>query len=104
MLASLRERVTWRVRNGLSEAAALEALTLAAARILGVSDRVGSLEPGKDADLVAFGGSPFDLKAGVLWVMVNGELVADPSRGASPIERPREKINQRRSLAPRGDY
>jgi len=104
LLASLRERVTWRVRNGLSEAAALEALTLAAARILGVSDRVGSLEPGKDADLVAFGGSPFDLKAGVLWVMVNGELVADPSRGASPIERPREKINQRRSLAPRGDY
>ena len=104
LLASLRERVTWRVRNGLSEAAALEALTLAAARILGVSDRVGSLEPGKDADLVAFSGSPFDLKAGVLWVMVNGELVADPARGASPIERPREKINQRRSLAPRGDY
>ena len=104
LLASLRERVTWRVRNGLSEAAALEALTLAAARILGVSDRVGSLEPGKDADLVAFGGSPFDLKAGVLWVMVNGELVADPARGASPIERPREKINQRRSLAPQGDY
>ncbi len=103
-LVSLRERVTWRVRNGLSEAAALEALTLAAARILGVSDRVGSLEPGKDADLVAFGGSPFDLKAGVLWVMVNGELVADPARGAPPIERPREKINQRRSLAPQGDY
>ena len=103
-LVSLRERVTWRVRNGLSEAAALEALTLAAARILGVSDRVGSLEPGKDADLVAFGGSPFDLKAGVLWVMVNGELVADPARGAPPIERPREKINKRRPLAPRGDY
>ena len=103
-LGSLRERVTWRVRRGLSEDAALEAMTLGAARILGVSERVGSLEPGKDADLVAFGGSPFDLKTSVLWVMVNGELVANPDRGAPAIERPREKINKRRSLAPLGDY
>lgn len=103
-LADIRERVTWRVRGGLAEKAALEALTLGAARLLGVSDRVGSIEPGKDADLVAFSGSPFDLKARVLWVMVNGELVADPARGAPPIERPRERINKRRSLAPRGDF
>ena len=100
----LRERVTWCVRRGLDEAAALEALTLGAARLLGVSTRVGSLQPGKDADLVAFAGSPFDLKAGVLWVMVNGELVADPFKGAPAIERPRARVNKRRSLAPQGDF
>jgi cytosine/adenosine deaminase-related metal-dependent hydrolase len=72
--------------------------------MLGVSNRIGSIEPGKDADLVAFGGSPFDTRSAVLWVMVDGKLVADPSQGEKPVERPRAKINKRRSLVPQGDF
>ncbi len=104
-VAGLRDRVTWCVRRGLPESAALEALTLGAARMLGVSKRVGSIEPGKDADLVAFGGSsPFDVRSAVLWVMVDGKIVADPFQGEKPVERPRAKINKRRSLVPQGDF
>ena len=47
------------VRYGMSEEGALEALTLAGARALGLDDRVGSLEIGKDADLVVLSGEPF---------------------------------------------
>ena len=46
--------------NGLGPERALEAVTLGAARILGVDDRVGSIEVGKDADLVLFDGDPFE--------------------------------------------
>jgi imidazolonepropionase-like amidohydrolase len=62
------------MRVGLPESAALEAVTLATARILGVDGRVGSIEPGKDADLVALGGEPLDATAPVLWVMAGGAM------------------------------
>lgn len=63
------------VANGLPRMAALEALTIQAARILGVADRVGSLEPGKDADLVLFDGDPFAYTTHVCGVIIEGELV-----------------------------
>jgi len=72
----LRSRVALSLRFGLREEEALEALTLGAARILGVDDRVGSIEPGKDADLVAFSGEPLDITARVLWVMSEGHPTA----------------------------
>jgi imidazolonepropionase-like amidohydrolase len=62
------------IAAGLDRSEALEALTLHAARILGVADRVGSLVPGKDADLVVFDGDPFSPKTRILAVMVNGSL------------------------------
>ncbi len=46
------------VREGLPYEAALEAVTLGPARICGIDDRVGSITPGKDADLVLFPGDP----------------------------------------------
>ena len=46
--------------NGMGRDRALEAATIGAARILGIADRVGSLEPGKDADLALFDGDPFE--------------------------------------------
>ena len=70
----LRTRVAFMIRFGLSEADALSAVTLTAARILRVEDRIGSIEPGKDADLVAFSGDPFDVSAGVLWTMSAGRI------------------------------
>ncbi len=63
------------VRNGLSEEAALRAVTLSPAEILGVAKRVGSISPGMDADLVFLSGSPFAPSTTVDRVMVNGEFV-----------------------------
>lgn len=62
-------------RSGLGADAALRAVTLTPAEILGVSDRVGSLEKGKDADLVFLSGSPFSSGTSVQRVMVAGEWV-----------------------------
>ena len=61
------------IREGLDEEAALRALTLTPAEILGVADRVGSLEPGKDADLALYHGHPFyDVQARCLLTLVRG--------------------------------
>jgi imidazolonepropionase-like amidohydrolase len=49
------------VKEGLDAATALRAVTINPARILGVADRIGSLEPGKDADLVIWSGDPLDV-------------------------------------------
>lgn len=51
------------------------AITLNAAEIIGVADRVGSLEVGKDADVVVFSGDPLDYRTQVELVLVNGEPV-----------------------------
>lgn len=62
------------VRHGLSEEAALRAITLEPARIMEVEDRVGSIEVGKDADLVLWDGHPFNSTSKPEWVMVDGAL------------------------------
>ena len=65
------------VRAGMSREKALEALTLAGARMLDLGDRVGSLEPGKDADLVILSGNPFAVRTKVLQTWVEGRKVFD---------------------------
>jgi imidazolonepropionase-like amidohydrolase len=60
-------------REGLPEEEALKAVTIHPAEIIGVADRVGSLEPGKDADIVILSGHPFDFRTVVEWVLVDGE-------------------------------
>jgi imidazolonepropionase-like amidohydrolase len=66
------------MREGLDEETALRAITLIPAEILGVSDRVGSLEPGKDADLALYRGHPFhDVQARCLLTLVQGQVVHD---------------------------
>lgn len=67
------------VRAGMSREGALEAVTLAPARQLGLDDRIGSLEPGKDADLVILSGDPFSVHTQVLETWVEGERVYDAS-------------------------
>lgn len=62
------------VRGGLSREEALKAITVNAAKILGVSDRIGSIDVGKDADLVLFSGDPLDLTVTPDAVIVNGQL------------------------------
>ncbi len=64
--------------NGLGPDRALAAITIDAARILGVDDRVGSLEPGKDGDVALFDGDPFEFTSHVQAVVMNGRVVARP--------------------------
>ena len=66
--------------NGLPFDAALAAITRDAAKILGVDDRVGSLEPGKDADLVLFDGDPFESTTRVCAVVAGGAVVREGCR------------------------
>jgi len=61
------------VREGLPEKAALRAITLDAAEILGAGKRLGSIEPGKDADLVVLPGHPLDVRVKPKIVFVDGE-------------------------------
>ncbi len=65
------------MRGGLSRQAALEALTINGAYMLDLEDRVGSLEVGKDADLVVFDGDPLSLYTNVVETWIEGEKVYD---------------------------
>ena len=60
--------------NGLGRERALEAVTLGAARILGVDNRVGSIEVGKGPDLVLFDGDPFEYTSHVCGVIIEAEV------------------------------
>jgi len=63
------------VREGMPEEDALRAITIVPAEIIGVEKRVGSLEAGKDADVVVFSHHPFDYQAVAEIVLVDGEVV-----------------------------
>lgn len=63
------------VREGMDENEALKAITINAAEITGIADRVGSLEEGKDADIVIFDGHPFEFRTKVSTTIINGEVV-----------------------------
>ncbi len=63
--------------NGLSFEEALRTITIDAAEILGIAKRVGSLEKGKDADLVLFDGDPFEYTSHVCTVIINGKIVKE---------------------------
>ncbi len=71
----IRAQVALAVAGGLSRDAALAAVTTSAASLLGVSDRLGSVEPGRDADLVLFAGDPFDPATPVRMTIVEGDVV-----------------------------
>jgi imidazolonepropionase-like amidohydrolase len=66
--------------NGLAFDRALSGITLSAARILGIEDRVGSLEPGKDGDLALFDGDPFEYTTHCTGVVIEGVVVSQTPR------------------------
>jgi len=63
------------VKHGLDRDTALRALTINPARIVGVDDRLGSIEPGKDADLVIWSGDPLDVLSRVTRALIDGEEI-----------------------------
>lgn len=68
------------VGGGLPEDRALAAITINPAEMMGVGDRIGSLQVGKDADLIVMDGHPLDYRTFVELTIVNGKVLYDKSR------------------------
>lgn len=68
------------VAYGMSHDDALRAITLTPAEIFGVADRVGSLQPGRDADVVVWSGDPFEFATQPEHVFIRGREVRGPTR------------------------
>ena len=66
--------------NGLSVRDALASVTIDAAKLLGIAERVGSIEAGKDADLALYDGDPFEYTTHCIGTVVSGELASSESR------------------------
>ena len=64
-------------REGLPKQGAYEVITLNGAKILGIDDRIGSIEEGKDADIVLWDKDPLDVLAKVQKVFIDGKIVYD---------------------------
>ncbi|PID28299.1 MAG: amidohydrolase [Candidatus Cloacimonadota bacterium] len=73
-IGSLFDDVRLFIRHGLSECAALKAVTEVPAELLGLSHRLGSVEAGKDADLNVFDGEPFDFRSKIETVIIEGKV------------------------------
>jgi len=97
--ASLSRNLPYQVGSavayGLPYDRALEALTLGAARILGIGEHVGSIEVGKLGDLLVSDGDPLEPATHVMYVFVNGEPVVLESRHTSLYERFRGRLRPR---------
>ncbi|GAB5404115.1 MAG: amidohydrolase [Aureliella sp.] len=74
-LTSLPLEAAFAVRGGASERTALAAITIVPATMMGLEDRVGSLEIGKDADILILNGNPLDYRTYVETAIVNGNVV-----------------------------
>jgi imidazolonepropionase-like amidohydrolase len=66
--------------NGLPFEKALAAITIDAAKIIGIADRIGSLEVGKDGDVAIFDGDPFEYTTHCTGVVINGRLMSTEPR------------------------
>ena len=79
------------VAYGMSQDDALRAVTLTPAELFGVSDRIGSLQVGRDANVVVWSGDPFEFSTRVEHVLIRGREVIEPSRQDLLIERYKPK-------------
>lgn len=70
----------WAAANGMTFEQALAMITSDAARVLGIADRVGTLEPGKDADIALYDGDPFEYTTHCTGVVINGKWMDGPNR------------------------
>jgi len=84
---NLRQEAGNAIAYGMARDAALQAVTIVPARLWGVSDRVGSLEAGKDADVVVWSGDPFELSTGAEHVFIKGREMPKDTRQRQLLER-----------------
>ena len=84
---NLRQEAGNAVANGLDRQAALQAVTLNAARTWDIADRTGSLEVGKDADLVIWSGDPFEVTTSVERVFIRGTEIPKQTRQTMLLEK-----------------
>ena len=74
------------VKSGMEEMEALKSITIYPAQICGVNDRIGSLEKGKDADIVIFDGNPLEIATRVMCTLINGEIAYADQSFSLPVE------------------
>jgi imidazolonepropionase-like amidohydrolase len=84
---NLKQHAGNAVAYGLSWDDALRAVTMTAADILGIGGSVGTLQPGRDANLVVWDGDPFEFQTQVVHVIVHGREIKQPSRQDLLMER-----------------
>lgn len=86
----LIHEATLAVKEGLDPVVALESITINPAAMLGLDDRIGSLEPGKDADVVVWSADPLDIHARAERVYVEGRevLTHDEAAGMAKVADP----------------
>jgi imidazolonepropionase-like amidohydrolase len=84
---NLRQEAGNAIAYGLDRDAALRAVTLEPTRVWGVGDRLGSLEAGKDADVVVWSGDPFELTTGPERVFIAGREMPRDTRQRQLFEK-----------------
>ncbi len=84
---NLRQEAGNAISYGLDRDAALRAVTLTPARTWGIADRTGSLEVGKDADLVVWSGDPFELTTAAERVFIHGREMSKETRQKALFEK-----------------
>jgi len=88
--------------GGLSEAEALRTLTLNPAKMLGIDKRVGTIEPGKDADLAVFNRHPLDPYTVCQMTLVDGKVLFDRDRYLEERAKAEEAAKAKAAPAPKG--
>lgn len=73
----LARQAMYAIRFGVAADKVLSAVTATPARILGIGDELGTLEPGKRADVVVWSGQPFEATSSPVVVLIDGEIVLD---------------------------
>lgn len=63
------------VKHGMKREDSIKAITINPAKTLGIDDKVGSIEVGKDADIVIWDGDPLEIQSNVLYTIINGKIV-----------------------------
>lgn len=76
----LLEQARLAVRFGMKKDAALAAITSMPANILGLYKRLGVIAEGRDADMIALSGDPFDLTSNIRWTMIDGVIRAEETK------------------------
>jgi adenine deaminase len=81
-LMTLPMEAAFAIRGGLQQDAALRAITVDAAEMLGVDHRLGSIEVGKDANIIVCDGDLFHYRSFVQWAVVDGKMMYDKQQSS----------------------